>query len=251
MIVGRLLHDAPIDGPTNMAVDQALLQHVRNGGEATLRFYGWQPATLSLGYFQNLSDRTAHPESESMPVVRRSTGGGAIVHDRELTYSLTLAIKDRTSPAALSIYRQVHNAIRLALKNFGVTATPFRELPQRSIATPSVEPFLCFQRRTEEDLIVNGYKVVGSAQRRLDRALLQHGSILLRSSPLAPQLPGIFELTGQDIRGEELADGIVASLATDDLMVFHPKKGSPIENSVVEELANERFRTERWTARRR
>ncbi|HOW19210.1 MAG TPA: hypothetical protein PLC79_09250, partial [Phycisphaerae bacterium] len=86
----RVLIDPPLDGPTNMARDEALLRRVACGETAaTMRLYEWQPPTLSLGYFQAYDDVSQQPPAiRSMPVVRRLTGGGAIVHADELTYSL-------------------------------------------------------------------------------------------------------------------------------------------------------------------
>ena len=91
----RLILDPPADGLWNMALDEALLELAGESGIPTLRLYRWQPATLSLGYFQPYQDRESHPPSTTCPVVRRSSGGGAILHDRELTYSFTATIDDR------------------------------------------------------------------------------------------------------------------------------------------------------------
>ena len=74
-----------------MAVDETLLESAAETSATTLRFYRWDRPTLSLGYFQQTADRTQHPESADCPLVRRSSGGGAIVHDHELTYSLAAA----------------------------------------------------------------------------------------------------------------------------------------------------------------
>src|SRR5690242_18095105 len=88
--VGRLLIDSAVDGPRSMAIDEALLESAAGGGPLTLRFYQWSEPTLSLGYFQRYEDRSLHPASLDCPIVRRPTGGGAILHDKELTYSLAL-----------------------------------------------------------------------------------------------------------------------------------------------------------------
>src|SRR6185295_18138238 len=86
----RLLIDPPGGGAWNMAVDEALLETAATTGQATLRFYQWQEPTLSLGYFQSVADRQQHAASLDCPVVRRASGGGAILPDRELTYSVAL-----------------------------------------------------------------------------------------------------------------------------------------------------------------
>ena len=86
----RLIIDPPLRGPWNMAVDEALLADDVETDAATLRFYRWSEPTLSLGYFQSYADRELHAASRGCAVVRRQSGGGAILHDRELTYSLVL-----------------------------------------------------------------------------------------------------------------------------------------------------------------
>src|SRR5436190_15116613 len=93
----RLIIDPPLIGPMNMAIDEALLESAATDGVATLRLYQWSEPTLSLGYFQAAEERERHQASTNCPLVRRASGGGAILHDRELTYSLALPEK---SPSA-------------------------------------------------------------------------------------------------------------------------------------------------------
>src|SRR5687767_6703039 len=100
MPTARLIIDPPAEGSWNMAVDEALLESAADSGEITLRFYEWSRATLSLGYFQSHAERSGHTASLACPMVRRSTGGGAIVHDQELTYSLVVPMDGRSHSAA-------------------------------------------------------------------------------------------------------------------------------------------------------
>ena len=86
----RLFIDPPAPGSWNMALDETLLESAADGGESSLRFYGWSQPTLSLGYFQPYDDRCQHAASRNCPAVRRASGGGAILHDREITYSFAL-----------------------------------------------------------------------------------------------------------------------------------------------------------------
>src|SRR4051794_22517252 len=90
MIACRLIVDSPADGAWNMALDEALLIDAETSGVASLRFYSWREPTLSLGYFQRHTDRAGHAASAGCLLVRRASGGGAILHDRELTYSIAL-----------------------------------------------------------------------------------------------------------------------------------------------------------------
>lgn len=201
----RVLFDLPGSGTWNMAVDEALLESAANSGEATLRFYAWEVPTLSLGYFQAARDRELHGASGVCPLVRRSTGGGAILHDRELTYSLVVP-HQATAAAARRLYEVVHLSLIAQLGKTGVPAALHGsgEHCERANASEA-EPFLCFQRRTCFDVVCSDAKIAGSAQRRRGKAVLQHGSILLSQSAWAPELPGIAELTGHSLAAEDLA----------------------------------------------
>lgn len=202
-----------------MAIDQALLESVEADRRATLRLYVWSEPTLSIGYFQKLSDRVGHDESAGLACVRRATGGGAILHHHELTYSVVIPVERQTGPR-MDLYQQTHLAVINVLSEYGIGAIPFRlagsnrgPLRDSEKKDSSVEPFLCFQRRSDEDLIVGGYKVLGSAQRKSRHAVLQHGSLLIRASKWGAAVARNlrFDLAvdlGGRIRGEiRLVDG--------------------------------------------
>jgi lipoate-protein ligase A len=194
-------HDPPARGSWNMALDEALLHRAAEGAPPVLRFYEWQEPTLSLGYFQDYSDRDCHPGSANCAVVRRTTGGGAILHDRELTYSCILPSRHPLGRRAPELYNAIHNSIVAVLAEYSLTANLVACGDQSSHAAgcgardQKTEPFLCFERRTPGDVLLDGWKVAGSAQRRQRGAVLQHGSILFERSPFAPALPGIHDLT--------------------------------------------------------
>ncbi|MBP7937035.1 MAG: lipoate--protein ligase family protein [Phycisphaerae bacterium] len=175
----RWLTDPPLDGPANMARDEALLQRVGAGqSPPTLRFYHWSPATISMGYFQPYQDfASLPPPAGTLPVVRRQTGGGAILHDQELTYSLTLPLDHPLigKGNANGLYDRVHEGFAAVLGYLGIAVS-------RGAATGACShrgPFFCFERHSCFDLIVNGRKILGSAQRRTNHAVLQHGSLVL------------------------------------------------------------------------
>lgn len=189
-----------------MALDEALLESAGEKGEATLRFYRWSEPTLSLGYFQRAADREAHSASRDCPLVRRASGGGAILHDAELTYSLAIPTADRWATAARGIHNAIHSALRDALRSFGVATEIFGCSKIGSDAFAAGSPFLCFQRRAAGDLTLGEAKIAGSAQRRHRAAVLQHGSVLLARSSCAPELPGIAELTGIRLDPLELGE---------------------------------------------
>lgn len=247
--VGRVLRYQEGDAASNMAVDQAILEAVDAGGPITLRLYGWSAPSLSLGYFQSAGARASHPSSQSIAWVRRATGGGAIIHDRELTYSFAVPIHDGRPGAREDLYHQSHLAIARLLAQYGVRAFPFRTLGQPLQGGP--EPFLCFRRRSPEDLIVSGYKVLGSAQRRSRFALLQHGSLLLRASVAAPELPGITDLTSCRIEVDQWSQLLPAALLSVlGLRQWVEGELEPAERTVAERLARARFGDARWLNRR-
>lgn len=186
-----------------MAVDEALLADAATNGMACLRFYEWNQPTLSLGYFQKYADRTLHSPSQSVAIVRRQSGGGAILHHRELTYSVSLPKTHPLASDAQSLYNAVHKVIMKILGHHLPGHGRPTKLRQVEIANDSdIEKslFLCFQRRSFGDIVhleqskldyAADHKIVGSAQRRSHGAVLQHGSILLSRSEYAPELAGL------------------------------------------------------------
>jgi lipoate-protein ligase A len=185
-------------GPVNMALDEALLDRVASQPDAAfLRTYGWSNPTLSLGYFQSQCQATAEARWRSVPMVRRATGGGAIWHHHEVTYAVVLPAHHRLARPSTALYQTVHAAILDVLRAQGLS--PFRRAssepaPEQPGDASSRPPFLCFTDRDPEDIVTDGFKVVGSAQRRRAGAILQHGSILLRQSDRTPELRGVCDL---------------------------------------------------------
>ncbi|HET6232851.1 MAG TPA: lipoate--protein ligase family protein [Longimicrobiaceae bacterium] len=172
----RLLDTPPARGAWNMALDQALAASVREGGAPVLRFYRWTPACLSLGRNQPARGRydldALH--RAGVEVVRRPTGGRAVLHDRELTYSVAVAEGALGSPR--EAYAAINRALVGGLRRLGVPAQLQPETGVRA-PVPSLAP--CFKDPTEGEVVVAGRKLVGSAQRREDGVILQHGSLLL------------------------------------------------------------------------
>lgn len=228
----------------NMAIDESLLRSTPER-QGTLRFYGWEPAALSLGYFQKLADRNQHAASQQLTLVRRASGGGAIVHDRELTYSIALPNQNRFGGAA-ELVQRVHRSLAETLQAWGVRPSLWSGPPTDA----SQEPFLCFQRRAEGDLVVDGHKIAGSAQRRHRNAVLVHGSILLAQSPFAPELAGIGEITGKCISASDLAAKWATQLAIDFGWSLTSGKLASSEEAQAEELLNGRYGCQAWSARR-
>jgi lipoate-protein ligase A len=241
----RLVVDGTASGAWHMAVDEVLAESAADAGLASLRFYEWSEPTLSLGYFQRFREADLHAESRDCPRVRRATGGAAILHDRELTYCLALPLAHPLAADAIRLYLAVHEALRAALARFGLAA-----MLRGEEATQPGEPFLCFQRRMRGDVLVDGTKVCGSAQRRRRGAILQHGSFLLAASPYAPQLPGIMELRRKSFPPSEVIDGWSTAIA--QRLKLSPTAGklSDLELDRARTLTLEKYATASWNLRR-
>lgn len=237
-----------------MAVDQALLLAADQTGQATLRFYRWETATLSLGYFQKVADREQHPGSIQCPIVRRASGGGAIVHDQELTFSLALPSDNRWSKKNNDLYRNVHGCIVDSLQSIGIDAGLYEKPTQDVEAAQATDssgvrpsnPFLCFQRRTGGDIILDGQKVGGSAQRRSKNAILQHTSLLLRKSLAAQELAGIEDLGGVSLDVPALINDLAERLSETLLVAFKPANLTFEQKKMAEKIAKETFGNSSW-----
>lgn len=248
----RLIIDPPKDGPWNMAVDEALLESAADSRVASLRLYTWSVPTLSLGYFQPAADRQTHVSSLRCPLVRRASGGGAILHDRELTYSLVLPEKTGLASAARHLYDTCHATLISVLTSLGIPAKLYSQTSScaADVDTDESEPFLCFQRRTCFDIVSGNAKIVGSAQRRRRGSILQHGSILLAQSAFAPELLGIEELTGKPQSDSELIAHWPPRLAGAICRALTPGGLTFDEHNRAEILCRERFAANDWLIRR-
>ncbi len=141
----------------NMAIDEAVSNHVRIGADPTIRFYGWKPSAVSIGYFQSLDDEVdlAACAENGIDIVRRRTGGGAVFHEHEITYSV-IAPEKMFSKDIIESYRQICGWIIDSLSIVGIEAE-FKPI---------------------NDIVVGGKKISGNAQTRRQGVLLQHGTIL-------------------------------------------------------------------------
>jgi lipoate-protein ligase A len=217
-----------------------------------LRFYEWQEPTLSLGYFQRYADWVCHSASAGCAVVRRATGGGAILHDRELTYSCVLPPGHSLGRHAADLYNAIHDSIVAVLAEHGLTANVVACGGQSSSVAgcgaraTNAEPFLCFARRTPGDVLLDGWKIAGSAQRRQRGAVLQHGSILFERSAFAPELPGIQDLTSIRLDRSDFARRLqnALSLRLGTGLTFEPPTSDLLNEAAAIEVS--KFVTDHW-----
>lgn len=211
---------SPAPGALNMAVDEALLESVQSGAPPVLRFYTWRPACLSIGRNQQargLYD-PRRAAAAGIDIVRRPTGGLAVLHDRELTYAVLAPLHPLGGPRAA--YAAINAALVDGLLAFGVPvghAPPAaRRPPLHRAAAP------CFRTPAAGEVVAVGRKLVGSAQRCERGALLQHGSILLSGSQAR-----VLDLQAVGPHGAAAADGRATSVArTGDGAAGPPGDGS-------------------------
>lgn len=194
--------DPPLSGKENMAIDESALADAKPGDPIRIRLYQWNEPTLSLGHFQDLDQLKRDPQTANsprlreIPWVRRKTGGGAILHDREWTYSIVVPERTDRSGKGHSdtLYRAIHESIRDGLLDSGWPASLSESCTCPTAHRGGAESFLCFQRRSPVDIVVGESKVLGSAQRRHRSGLLQHGSVLIHGSSVYPELLGLEQL---------------------------------------------------------
>ena len=287
MATAYFLVDSARTGPENMAIDQAMLRQTDRDGVVRIRFYRWSIPTLSLGYFQKYSEFEKFQqqlEEESSPlevveplsVVRRATGGGAIVHHFDWTYSIAipqgLETEKKSIGASCGLYFSLHQAvIQWINKTLDIRAgkAMIWSVAEGCKASESAKAvgctqqskqihlaFLCFQRRSPGDIVVGNCKLMGSAQRRFQSAILQHGSLLLATSQYARELVGVGELLRQpawitakdEMRLREFADAITKQLAEcyQWELIRADNDASFVE---VDQDFRKRLESREWTAR--
>jgi len=188
MTTWRYLDTGPASGAVNMAMDEKLLAEAAKGGAVpVLRFYTWDPSAVSLGRFQEVASSVnpAACRKYGIDIVRRITGGRAVLYRHELTYSVISPIDNDLFPNdVLGTYRVLAAGLLAGLVRLGVPAEMVSPsgtraaMVQRDPKGPA-----CFSTPSWYEILVHGRKIVGSAQRRVAGAFLQHGSILLEYDP--------------------------------------------------------------------
>jgi len=262
----RLLLTDPMNGPRNMAIDSAILTAVENKkAPPTLRLFSWEPPCLSLGYSQPYSDLDQDQLiSLGWDVVRRPTGGRAILHTDELTYSV---IGPKTDPrlegGLMDSYRRLSEAL---YKSLLILDLPV-EIHQGKNPQAHHQP-VCFENPSDFEITVGGKKIIGSAQARKKDALLQHGSL-----PLSGDLTRITEvlkypsleerkkaaralmgkattaalILGKDIQWMEAARAFIQGFSRTLYLELTEDRLTVYENDLVEEFLQDQYDNESWT----
>ncbi|HVB30866.1 MAG TPA: hypothetical protein VNE60_04990 [Gemmatimonadaceae bacterium] len=253
----RYLISPALPGAANMAWDQALMARARRTGEAVLRVYAWDAPTLSLGRNQTARGAYDLDRAKDLGVrfVRRPTGGRALLHHHEVTYSVTAP--DAFDPSLGGAYARINTLLLRALGALGVGA----QLATVHSRTPSPGLAPCFDEPASGEIVVNGRKLVGSAQWRHEGALLQHGSILLRDDQAligrllrqprdvpTPQAATLTEALGRAPDFAAVADALVGALRATESGTRALPEDRDLHRD-VEALTRE-FSSEEWTWRR-
>lgn len=259
-----------------MAVDEAILQlHAEGKVPPTVRFYTWSPATLSIGYFQkalkeiNLEEVHKH----GLGFVRRPTGGRAVLHDKELTYSVIVSEQHPKMPSSVTeAYKIISMGLLHGFQNLGLRAEMVSlasEEEKEKYSSPGSSA--CFDSPSWYELVVEGKKVAGSAQTRQKGVILQHGSILLdmdvellfsllnfSSDRLKQRMMESFrqkavtinEVSSRPISLQEAMDAFGRGFASGLDVELVPGELTEEEQALAKELAQTRYGTEEWNLRR-
>lgn len=254
----RLLISPPDCGASNLATDQAMAESVRDeSSPPTLRFYTWRPRALSLGYTQPLSIVDMDlAERRRIDVVRRPTGGQAILHDDELTYAIALPRNHTlTAGGVLASYQRLNQGFKRGLATLGLDVARGRWEPDN----PSGSDMVCFRSPSTHELSSGEFKLIGSAQTRVGGTLLQHGSLpfshdpeiydLLRL-PRPARWHGLRDLLPLPPTLGELAQIVSTELADILNISFYPSDITSHERGLRDRLMDERYRSRAWITRR-
>jgi lipoyl(octanoyl) transferase len=267
----RLIITSPAPGAWNMAVDEAILEQAQAGEGTslpTLRLYAWDPACLSLGHAQPIADvDRARLHARGWDVVRRPTGGRAILHTDELTYSVTGTVKEPVlAGGVLESYNRLAQALLRAVKNLGL---PVEMKGGKTNDTMMPNP-VCFEVPSTYEITVGGKKLIGSAQARKKEGVLQHGSLPLMGDLTRICQALVFEneaarenaaqrllaraTTVQSALGgapswEEAAEAFLRAFETQLGICFERGELSGSELRRAEELVREKYDHPSWTER--
>jgi lipoate-protein ligase A len=261
----RILPFQRHDAFENMAIDEAIFRgNQRGASPPTVRFYGWCPPAVSLGYFQSMASEINESfcRENGISIVRRPTGGKAVLHDHELTYSL-VSREDRSPfpPGILGTYLIISNCLVAGLKRLGVQAKVAAE--GRFPGNPALQPH-CFSFPSRYEILVQGRKVCGSAQVRAKGAFLQHGSLLLRfdsrkaravildgapsgqEEQLEDSVTAVLDHVATSLDPEHISQQLAASFEEILQVTLFAGALTPEEEVLKDRLLQYKYRTDLW-----
>jgi lipoate-protein ligase A len=265
----RLIMTPAARGAWNMAVDEAILETMGRGDSLpTLRLYAWDPACLSLGHTQPFADvDSARLQEHGWEVVRRVTGGRAILHTDELTYSVTGSVEEPVlAGGVLESYSRIAQALLFAVKNLGLAV----EMKEGKTSNHTMPNPVCFEVPSTYEITVGGKKLIGSAQARKKEGVLQHGSLPLTgdltricqtlvfenesvranaAKRLLARATTVESALGRAVSWDEAAEAFIHAFETQLGLCFERRELSGSESRRAEELVREKYDHLSWTAR--
>ncbi len=250
----RLINSGKLSPAMNMAIDEALL----DGPQPVLRFYQWQPAGISIGFFQKMKEEIniAECKKQGIGYVRRLTGGKAVLHDMELTYSIIL--DEKTMPKSIiESYKIISQGILIALEKLGFKAQMKESLEKKPSSS------ICFNESSYYEIIVGNKKIVGSAQTRKKGKLLQHGSVLIdidinklcslfnsdseqTRKETGKRITSLKKELRREITFEEVAEAMTFGFQTNFECEFRIDNLTKQEFLLAEKLAEKKYSTDEW-----
>ncbi|ASV69033.1 biotin/lipoate A/B protein ligase family protein [Cytobacillus sp. FSL W7-1323] len=274
--VWRFIHSGMGSPSFNMALDEALLDWNSEGKmPPVIRFYGWNPATLSIGYFQKVDKeiKLEAVKENGLGFVRRPTGGRGVLHEHELTYSVIVPEEHPQMPKTVTeAYRVISEGVLRGFQQLGLEAyfaVPRSKEEKEMLKNPRSS--VCFDAPSWYELVVEGRKVAGSAQTRQKGVILQHGSILLdldedklfslfkysndrvkerMQRAFSSKAVAINELTDRKITYEDAVVAFKKGFEEGLDIILEPYELNAEEITYVEKLAKERYENDEWTFKR-
>ncbi|MFD1426555.1 lipoate-protein ligase A [Kroppenstedtia sanguinis] len=274
--IWRLLHTGNHSSAENMAIDEAILTSVSKGeSPPTLRFYGWDPATLSIGYFQRVEKEVNREQlhAKGLGLVRRPTGGRAVLHDQEVTYSVILEEDYPGMPTSVTAsYRVLSTGLLEGFRELGLQAemVPL-ETEAEKAQYASMGSAACFDSPSNYELVVEGKKVAGSAQTRQRGVIMQHGSILLdldadllfdvlnfpservkerMKQGFLNKAVAINQLRQPPVSFDETVRAMTRGFEKGLQIQLKPGELTPQEQKLTQELVSSRYGRDEWNLRR-
>lgn len=274
--IWRFIDSGECSPSFNMALDEALLDwHSEGKIPPTIRFYGWNPATLSIGYFQKVEKEIELDavKAHNLGFVRRPTGGRGVLHEHELTYSVIVSEEHPEMPKTVTeAYRVISEGILRGFQSLGLEA--YFAVPrtaEEKEALKSPRSAVCFDAPSWYELVVEGRKVAGSAQTRQKGVILQHGSILLdldedklfslfkypservkerMQKAFKEKAVAINEISSRRITIEEAKEAFKKGFEEGLNIELEPYTLSETELEYVHQLAKTRYESDEWNFKR-
>lgn len=253
-----IVEKTPLSGSLNMAIDDFLIKSLGENPQTYLRFYQWERPTVSLGYSQNVEKvvDVEYCQKNGIDIVRRMTGGKLVLHQNEVTYSISSSDKETFTPTLSESYRLISEALMKGLEKMGLE--PFlADVPPDSYVRGNLP---CFSFPAQNEIEINKKKIVGSAQKRIGSKFIQHGSIplkedenLLKSVSLAKGKENDVRMTSisRELRREVsfgwAVNHLIEGISEYFRVRMEPKTFDEEEKKEIIRIQKERYAAKDWT----